>query len=160
MQKKFCAHVWVMHNLSPDVLHTHLPDDMISVLSLLAGKHASHFFSFCKVVATYRKISSITWWSLSLSAGSRRYATKQLWNISRVMQVLLILEQLDLTRLCNGKKSICKCMWWQKKLKCLKWIMFLTFRILCNGCKIHALCLWEVRFVVILRGTTELLCLV
>jgi len=48
-----------MHNLSPEALHTHLPDDM-SVPSLVAGKHASHFFSFSKVVATYNKISSVT----------------------------------------------------------------------------------------------------
>lgn len=60
MQKKFCAHAQVMHNLSPEALHTHLPDDMMSVPSLVAGKHASHFFSFCKVVATYSKKSSVT----------------------------------------------------------------------------------------------------
>jgi hypothetical protein len=50
----------LMHNLSPEAQHTHLPDDMMSVPSLVPGKHASHFFSFCKVVATYRKISSVT----------------------------------------------------------------------------------------------------
>jgi len=37
-----------MHNVSPEALHTHLSDDMMSVPSLVAGKHASHFSHFAK----------------------------------------------------------------------------------------------------------------